>query len=133
MGAVAESDDVSVVALHVAAVEELVEGGGEMVLVAGGVLCGACWCEAVFDVVPRVHGSLLFLSVVFCLFLCAPVACFLPRACGESRGVLYARVGVSHFARVFLLVMVPWCCCRWQSMIVGGYCGRFRAWREHEQ
>ena len=86
VGAVAECDDVSVVVLDVAAVEELVEGGGEMVLVAGGVLCGACWCEAVFDVVPRVHGSLLFLSVVFCLFSCALVACCLPRACGESRG-----------------------------------------------
>lgn len=108
VGAVAECDDVAVVASDVAAVEELVEGGGEMALVAGGVLCGACWSKAVFDVVPRVHGSLLFLSVVFCLFLCALVACCLPRACGESRGVLCARVVVSHFARVFLLVMVPW-------------------------
>lgn len=45
----------AVVALHVAAVEELVEGGGELVCVAGGVLCGACWSKAVFDVVPRVH------------------------------------------------------------------------------
>ena len=118
----------AVVALDVAAVEELVEVGGELICVVGGVLCGACWCEAVFDVVPRVHGWSLFLSVVFCLFLCALVACCLPRACGESRGVLCARVGVSHFARVFLLVMVPWCCCRWQSVIVGGYCGWFRAW-----
>ena len=133
VGAVAESDDVAVVVSDVAAVEELVEGGGEMALVADGVLCGARWCEAVFDVVPRVRGSPLFLSVVFCLFLCALVACCLPRACGESRGVLYARVGVSHFARVFLLVTVPWCCRCWQNMIVGGYCGRFRAWREHEQ
>ena len=108
MASVAQGDDVAVVALHVAAVEELVEGGGELICVADGVLCGACWSKAVFDVVPRVHGSLLFLSVVFCLFLCALVACCLPRACGESRGVLYARVGVSHFARVFLLVMVPW-------------------------
>lgn len=54
-GAVAQGDDVSVVALHVAAVEELVEGGGELVCVAGGVLRGACWSKAVFDVVPRVH------------------------------------------------------------------------------
>ena len=123
----------SVVVSDVAAVEEFVEGGGEMVLVAGGVLCGACWCEAVFDVVPRVHGSLLFLSVVFCLFLCALVVCCLPRACGESWGVLCARVGVSHFARVFLLVMVPWWSCCWQSAVVGGYCGWFRAWREHGQ
>lgn len=128
MGAVAECDDVAVVALHVAAVEELVEVGGELACVAGRVGGGLAGCEAVFDVVPRVHGWSLFLSVVFCLFLCALVACCLPRACGESRGVLYARVGVSHFARVFLLVMVPWCCCCWQSMIVGGYCGRFRAW-----
>lgn len=67
MGAVAESDDVAVVAFHVAAVEELVEGGGELVCVAGGVLCGACWSKAVFDVVPRVH-SFAFLSVVSCLF-----------------------------------------------------------------
>ena len=108
MGAVAESDDVAVVASDVAAVEGLVEGGGEMALVADGVLCGARRSKAVFDVVPRVRGSLLFLSIVFCLFLCALVACCLPRACGESRGVLYARVGVSRFARVFLLVVVPW-------------------------
>lgn len=40
-GAVAERDDVAVVVLHVAAVEELVEGGGELVCVADGVLCGA--------------------------------------------------------------------------------------------
>ena len=58
-----------VVALHVAAVEELVEGGGELVCVAGGVLCGARWSKAVFDVVPRVHCWFLFLSVVSCLFL----------------------------------------------------------------
>ena len=128
MGAVVECDDVSVVVFHVAAVEELVEGGGEMVLVADGVLCGACWSEAVFDVVPCVHGLLLFLSVVFCLFLCVLVVCCLPRVGGESRGVLCARVGVSHFARVFLFVMVSWWSCCWQSMIVGGYCGRFRAW-----
>ena len=55
VGAVAEGDDVAVVALHVAAVEDLVEGGGELVCVADGVLCGARWPKAVFDVVPRVH------------------------------------------------------------------------------
>lgn len=68
VGAVAECDDVAVVAFHVAAVEELVEGGGELVCVAGGVLCGARWSKAVFDVVPRVHGWSLFLSFVSCLF-----------------------------------------------------------------
>lgn len=78
----------AVVALHVAAVEELVEGGGELVCVAGGVLCGACWSKAVFDVVPRVHLC-VFLSVVSCLFAFAP---------------MWLRV---FFARVFLLVMVP--------------------------
>lgn len=88
VGAVAECDDVAVVACHVAAVEELVEGGGELVLVADGVLCGACWSKAVFDVVPRVHGWSLFLSVVSCLF---------------SFTSIWLRV---FFARVFLLVMV---------------------------
>lgn len=73
VGAVAEGDDVAVVALHVAAVEELVEGGGELVCVAGSVLCGARWPKAVFDVVPRVHGWSLFLSVVSCLFAFAPM------------------------------------------------------------
>ena len=58
----------AVVALHVASVEEFVEGGGELVCVAGGVLCGACRSKAVFDVVPRVHGWSLFLSFVSCLF-----------------------------------------------------------------
>lgn len=77
----------AVVALDVAAVEEFVEGGGELVCVAGCVLCGACWSEAVFDVVPRVH-SFAFLSVVSCLF---------------SFMSLWLRV---FFARVFLLVMV---------------------------
>lgn len=67
-GAVAERDDVAVVALHVAAVEELVEGGGELVCVAGGVVGGSRGCESVFDVVPRVHGWSLFPSVVSCLF-----------------------------------------------------------------
>lgn len=79
MGAVAQSDDVSVVALHVAAVEELVEGGGELVCVADGVLCSACWSKAVFDVVPRVHCWFLFLSFVSCLFSFVPMcgcACF---------------------------------------------------------
>lgn len=78
-GAVAECDDVAVVALHVAAVEELVEGGGELVCVADGVLCGARWSKAVFDVVPRVHGWLVFLPVVSCLFSFVPMwgcACF---------------------------------------------------------
>lgn len=71
-GAVAQGDDVAVVAFHVAAVEELVEGGGELVCVAGGVLCGACWSKAVFDVVPRVH-AFVFLSGVSCLFAFAPM------------------------------------------------------------
>lgn len=70
--AVAQSDDVTVVALHVAAVEEFVEGGGELVCVAGGVLCGACWSKAVFDVVPCVHLC-VFLSVASCLFSCTLV------------------------------------------------------------
>lgn len=67
MGAVAQGDDVAVVAFHVAAVEELVEGGGELICVAGSVLCGACWRKAVFDVVPRVHLC-VFLSVASRLF-----------------------------------------------------------------
>lgn len=82
VGAVAECDDVAVVAFHVAAVEELVEGGGELVCVAGGVLCSACWSKAVFDVVPRVHGWSLFLSFVSCLFSFVPMcgcACFTAR------------------------------------------------------
>lgn len=87
-GAAAQGNDVAVVALHVAAVEELVEGGGELICVTGGVLCGACWSKAVFDVVPRVHGWSLFLSVVSCLF---------------SFTSIWLRV---FFARVFLLVMV---------------------------
>ena len=73
VGAVAECDDVAVVACHVAAVEELVEVGGELVCVAGSVLCGPCWSEAVFDVVPRVHGWSLFLSVVSCLLSFVPL------------------------------------------------------------
>lgn len=72
MGAVAQGDDVAVVAFHVAAVEELVEVGGELACVAGGVLCGACWSKAVFDVVPRVH-AFVFLSGVSCLFAFAPM------------------------------------------------------------
>lgn len=67
-GAVAECDDVAVVAFHVAAVEELVEGGGELVCVADGVLCGARGREAVFDVVPRVHCCFPFLSFASILF-----------------------------------------------------------------
>ena len=70
----------AVVAFHVASVEELVEGGGELVCVAGGVLCGVCWSKAVFDVVPRVHCWFLFLSFVSCLFSCTLVACYSPRA-----------------------------------------------------
>ena len=65
--AVAQGNDVAVVACHVAAVEELVEVGGELVCVAGGVLCGACWRKAVFDVVPRVHLC-VFLSFSSRLF-----------------------------------------------------------------
>ena len=87
--AVAQSDDVTVVALHVAAVEELVEVGGELVCVADSVLRGARRSKAVFDVVPRVHCWFLFLSAVSCLF---------------SFVSLRLRV---FFARVFLLVMVP--------------------------
>lgn len=94
--AVAQGDDVAVVACHVAAVEELVEGGGELVCVADGVLCGACWSKAVFDVVPRVHCWFLFLSAVSCLF-----SFLLGRVSPP------ARVGVSPYARVFLLVMIP--------------------------
>ena len=87
--AVAQSDDVTVVAFHVAAVEELVEVGGELVCVAGGVGGGSRGCESVFDVVPRVHCWFLFLSVVSCLF---------------SFASLWLRV---FFARVFLIVMIP--------------------------
>lgn len=67
-GAVAQGDDVAVVALHVAAVEELVEVGGELVCVAGGVGGGSRGCESVFDVVPRVHCFFVFLSVASRLF-----------------------------------------------------------------
>lgn len=88
MASVAQGDDVAVVAFHVAAVEELVEGGGELVCVAGGVLCGSRGCESVFDVVPRVHLC-VFLSVASCLFSCTVVAC-------SSR----ARVG-DPFSRAF--------------------------------
>lgn len=101
VGAVAERDDVAVVVLHVAAVEELVEVGGELVCVAGGVLCGACWCEAVFDVVPRVHCWFLFLSVVFCLFLCALVACCLPRARVAKAGAFYTLAWAFPISRAF--------------------------------
>ena len=67
-GTVAQGNDVSVVALHVASVEELVEVGGELVCVAGGVGGGSRWRKAVFDVVPRVHLC-VFLSVASRLFL----------------------------------------------------------------
>ena len=92
VGAVAECDDVAVVACHVAAVEELVEVGGELVLVADGVLCGACWSKAVFDVVPRVHLC-VFLSVASCLFSCTLVARFLRV---RGRFTLCARFPVRH-------------------------------------
>ena len=119
VGAVAECDDVSVVALHVAAVEELVEVGGELACVAGRVGGGLAGCEAVLNFLALVHGWLVFLSVVFCLFFFVYAGCALSTV----------RVWVaSLFARVFLFVMVSWQCCCWQSMIVGGYCGRFRAW-----
>ena len=98
----------AVVALHVAAVEELVEGGGELICVAGGVGGGACWSEAAFDVVPRVHGCLLFLSVASCLFpfLSGRVS---HRARVAKAGALYPYAWVvSLFARVFLFVMVSW-------------------------
>lgn len=58
----------AVITLHVAAVEELVEGGGELVCVADSVLRGARRSKAVFYVVPRVHCFLVFLSVVSRLF-----------------------------------------------------------------
>ena len=67
-GAVAQGNDVAVVALHVAAVEELVEVGGELVCVAGCVGGGSRGCKAVFDVVPRVHCCFLFLSFASHLF-----------------------------------------------------------------
>ena len=72
-GAVAQGDDVAVVALHVAAVEELVEVGGELVCVAGGVGGGSRGCESVFDVVPRVHCFFVFLSVASRLFAFVPL------------------------------------------------------------
>lgn len=96
VGAVAERDDVAVVVADVAAVEELVEGGGELVCVADGVLCGARWRKAVFDVVPRVHLC-VFLSVASRLF-----SFLLGRVSPP------ARVGVSPYARVFLFVMLSW-------------------------
>ena len=92
VGAVAECDDVAVVAGDVAAVEEFVEGGGELGLVAGGVLCGACWCGAVFDVVPRVHCWFLFLSVASRLFSCTVVAC-------SSRARVWRKSGRSMRSR----------------------------------
>ena len=82
----------SVVACHVAAVEELVEGGGELVCVADGVLCGACWRKAVFDVVPRVHCWLVFLPVVSCLFSCTLVV-----RCSRARECFLFRVRFTCF------------------------------------
>ena len=100
-GAVAECDDVAVVADDVAAVEELVEVGGELVLVADGVLCGARWSKAVFDVVPHVHCWFLFLSVASRLFSCTVVACssrarerFLFLACFPARHGIMGVIGV---------------------------------------
>ena len=83
VGAVAECDDVSVVALHVAAVEELVEVGGELACVAGRVGGGLAGCEAVLNFLALVHGWLVFLSVVFCLFFFVYAGCRCPLcACG---------------------------------------------------
>lgn len=79
----------AIVALHVAAVEELVEGGGELICVAGSVLCDARRSKAVFDVVPCIHRWLVFLSFASHLF---------------SVVYLWLRV----FLRAFLLVMVSW-------------------------
>lgn len=93
VGAVAECDDVAVVALHVAAVEELVEVGGELALVADGVLCGARWSKAVFDVVPHVHCWFLFLSVASRLFSCTVVAC---SSRVRERFLFLARFPVRH-------------------------------------
>ena len=96
VGAVAEGDDVAVVVLDVAAVEELVQVGSELVCVVGGVLCGARWRKAVFDIVPRVHLC-VFLSVASRLF-----SHLLGRVSSP------ARVSVFSFARVFLFVMLSW-------------------------
>lgn len=119
VGAVAECDDVSVVALHVVAVEEFVEVGGELVCVAGCVGGGLAGCEAVLNFLALVHGWFVFLSVVFCLFFFVCAGCALSAVC-----VWVAPLS----ARVFLFAMVSWQCCCWQSVIVGGYCGRFCAW-----
>ena len=119
VGAVAECDDVSVVVFHVVAVEELVEVGGELACVAGRVGGGLAGCEAVLNFLALVHGWLVFLSVVFCLFFFVYAGCALSTV----------RVWVVLLsARVFLFVMVSWQCCCWQSMVVGGCCGWFRAW-----
>ena len=119
VGVVAECDDVSVVVLHVAAVEELVEVGGELACVAGCVGGGLAGCEAVLNFLALVHGWLVFLSVVFCLFFFVYAGCALSTV----------RVWVAPLsARVFLFAMVSWQCCCWQSVIVGGCCGWFRAW-----
>lgn len=97
VGAVAEGDDVAVVALDVAAVEEFVEGGGELVCVADGVLCGARWPKVVFDVVPCVHGWFLFLSFASRLF---------SYLLGHVSSP--ARVSVFSFSRVSHVLMVSW-------------------------
>jgi hypothetical protein len=76
-------------------------------------------CEAVLNFLALVHGWLVFLSVVFCLFFFVYAGCALSTV----------RVWVAPLsARVFLFAMVSWQCCCWQSVVVGGYCGRFRAW-----
>lgn len=78
----------AVIAFHVAAVEELVEGGGELICVAGGVVGGSRWPKAVFDVVPRVHG---WLSCSFRLFPVCSRSCL----CGVAR-VFRARFPARH-------------------------------------
>lgn len=100
-GTVAQGNDVAVVALYVAAVEEFVEVGGELVYIAGCVGGGSRGCKAVFDVVPRVHCCLVFLSVVPCLFafvylwLCVFLRAFscLPWYHGCSGGVKLSQIG----------------------------------------
>lgn len=71
----------AVVALHVAAVEEFVEVGGELVCVAGCVGGGSRGCEAVFDVVPRVQ----FVRVPFVCALFVFVRARMVCACFRAR------------------------------------------------
>ena len=119
VGAVAECDDVSVVVLHVAAVEEFVEVCGELVLVAGGVLCGARWSKAVFDVVPLVHCWSLFLSVASRLFSFLSL----------RLRIIPARIrGWCHFSRAFS-------CSSWYHGRYRGVkspqTGKNESWRKH--